>query len=84
MPQLYSCVAMTDAAPSDVESPSLTPLAPSRTALWLNWRIAKYGVTPEARDHGRAMLVWIFSYHPEEIVRQTAHGMIKVLQKGKQ
>lgn len=68
-------------APCDSEGSAVTTLTPSRTAMWLNWRVAKYGVTPEARDHGRAMIAWIFQYHPEQIVRETAFGMLKVLQR---
>lgn len=63
------------------ESANVTQLTPSRSSLWLNWRIARYGVTQQAKEHGRAMIVWIQTYHPHEIVRQTALGMIRNLQR---
>lgn len=72
---------MTHADPCDTESANVTQLMPSRSSLWLNWRIARYGVTEQAREHGRAMVSWIFQFHPDEIVRQTAFGMLKVLQR---
>lgn len=62
-------------------SANVTKLTPSHSSLWLNWRIARYGVTEQAREHGRAMVFWIFQYHPDEIVRSTALGMLKVLQR---
>lgn len=69
------------AAPCDTESATITQLTPSRSSLWLNWRIARYGVTEQAREHGRAMIGWILTYHPDQIVRETALGMLKALQR---
>lgn len=60
---------------------NVTAITPSRTSLWLNWRVARYGSNEQVRDHGRAMLAWIQTYHPELIVRQTAYGMLKVLER---
>lgn len=60
---------------------NITQLTPSRSSLWLNWRIARYGVTEQAREHGRAMVFWIFQFHPDLTVRETAFGMLKVLQR---
>ena len=64
-----------------LETANVTQLTPSRSSLWLNWRIARYGVTEQAREHGKAMIGWIMQYHQHEIVRQTAFGMPKVLQR---
>lgn len=63
------------------ESANVTQLTPSRSSLWLNWRIARYRVTEQAQEHGHAMIAWIAIYHPEYFVRQTANGMLKVLQR---
>lgn len=63
------------------ESANVTQLTPSRSSLWLNWRIARYGVTEQSRHHGHAMIAWIFQYHRDQIVRETAFGMLKVLQR---
>lgn len=67
--------------PCKTYSANVTQLTPSRSSLWLNWRIARYGVTEQAREHGKAMINWIMQYHNHEIVRQTAFGMLKVLQR---
>lgn len=63
------------------ENATVAALTPSRSALWLNWRIARYGVNERVREHGKAMLVWILTYHPELVVRETAQGMLKALEK---
>lgn len=60
---------------------NVSQLTPSRSSLWLNWRIARYGVTEQAREHGRAMIGWIETYHHDQIVRETAYGMLRVLQR---
>lgn len=63
------------------EAATVTQITPSRSSLWLNWRIARYGATEQAQEHGHAMIAWIAIYHPEYIVRQTAHGMLRVLER---
>jgi len=73
---------MSDLQPCDTESAAtVSRFAPSRTALWLNYRIARYGVTEEAREHGLAMLTWIMTYNPDQLVRETAYGMLKAIQR---
>lgn len=72
---------MIGIATYNVVSENVTQLTPSRSSLWLNWRIARYGVTEQAREHGTAMVFWIFQFHPDLTVRETAFGMLKVLQR---
>ena len=65
------------------ESANITQLTPSRSSLWLNWCIARYGVNEQVREHGKAMLLWIMTYHKDQLVRETAIGMVRVLGKQK-
>lgn len=55
---------------------------PSTAALWLNWRIARYGKTEQAREHATAMLGWIFCYNPDPQIKHIASVMLKRVTKG--
>lgn len=69
--------------PCDVEA--MTPIiplhSPSSHSLWLNYRAATRGLSAEAKFHGKSMLDWFARHNPDPVIKDTARGMLRHVER---
>ena len=59
------------------------PMRLAQHSLWANYKACQRGNCAQTKRHAREMIYWISKHHPLNVVRETAEGMLRIIDRSR-